>query len=56
MCLTLFSPETAGRNHKNVSLLGKKCPVYQICKFVLFLKYLEAEVAFFIFITSVSLS
>ena len=24
--------ETAGRNHKNVSILGKKCPLYKICK------------------------
>uniref|UniRef100_A0A3P9NJV8 Ubiquitin carboxyl-terminal hydrolase n=1 Tax=Poecilia reticulata TaxID=8081 RepID=A0A3P9NJV8_POERE len=26
-------PETAGRNHKNVSNLGQKCFVYQICKY-----------------------
>lgn len=29
----LISPETAGGNHKNVSILGKKCPVHKICEF-----------------------
>lgn len=28
----LCPPATAGRNHKDVSNLGKKCPVYKICK------------------------
>lgn len=28
----LCPPATAGRNHKDVSHLGKKCPVYKICK------------------------
>lgn len=28
----LVSPEAARRNHKNVSILGKKCPVHQIRK------------------------
>ena len=37
--LPVLSPETAGRNHKNVNILGKKCPLYKICKFFLCLKF-----------------
>lgn len=29
---SLCPPATAGRNHKDVSNLGEKCPVYKICK------------------------
>lgn len=36
MLLPHFPPATAGRDHKNVSNLGKKCPVYKICKFFFF--------------------
>lgn len=34
--LVFLSAETAGRDHKDVDNPGKKCPLYQICKFVFF--------------------